>query len=59
MWTAVSRGSHDKESPCLVRNTLKPHGEGDILEILLLALTRDAPSRGVQDRSLILIIRTL
>jgi hypothetical protein len=46
MWTAGSRGNRDKRISLSRKNTLKPHGEGDILEILRLTLTRDAPSGG-------------
>jgi hypothetical protein len=49
MWTAGSHGNRDKRISFSRKNTLKPHGEGDILEIPRLTLTRDAPSGGARD----------
>jgi len=55
MWTAGSRDNRDKRISLSRENTLKLHGEGDILGILRLALTRDATSGSAQDdKSLIL-----
>jgi hypothetical protein len=49
MWMAVFRGNRDKRISLSRKNTLKPHGKGDILGILRLARSRHAPAGGAQD----------